>query len=202
MDIYLKKAMEMFPDASCELIYHNPFEFLSEVMLSAQTTDKKVNMVSIKLFEKFPTFDSVKENDYDEIYEIIKPLGLAKGKTSNFIKLCLELQKRKTIPNNVADLVTLPGVGEKTAYVYMAEIYKEPHIAVDTHVSRVATRLGLSKEKDPLKISKDLERRYPKELYIKVHHTFLFLGRYKCKSLKPDCDSCLLKDIYQYKKSV
>jgi len=201
MDSYLKKAIEMYPNAKAELIYHNDFEFLVCVMLSAQTTDKSVNGISGELFAKFPSYNAVKETDYDEIYRIIEPLGLAKNKTKNLILLCKQLQILGKIPASVDELVKLPGVGIKTASVYMGEIHHEPHIAVDTHVKRVANRLGLVDTDDVNKIQKALENRYKPEEYIKCHHTFLFLGRYKCKSQKPDCGTCLLKNICKYYKN-
>jgi len=200
MDIYLKKAIEMYPNAGCELVYHTPFEFLSSVMLSAQTTDKKVNNVCETLYKRYPDYNCVKESDYDDIYTILKPLGLAKGKTKNFIELSKALKKMGYIPSTVEELIKLPGIGIKTAYVYMAEIHKEPHIAVDTHVFRVVKRLGLTNEDNPIKVSIDLEKRYKKEEYIKAHHSFLFLGRYKCKGNNPDCATCLLSDVCKYKK--
>lgn len=200
MDKYLEKAILMYPNASCELNYNTPFEFLIAVVLSAQTTDKKVNGVTSVLFDKYKNAYDLSNASFDDVYRILKPLGLAKGKTLNIINLSKEIVFLGYIPETIGDLIKLTGVGNKTACVYMQEIYKEPHIAVDTHVSRVALRLGLTKEKNPLKIQKDLENRYLKEEYIKAHHTFLFLGRYCCKSIKPNCNECLLRDICDYYK--
>ncbi len=200
MDEYLSKAIEMYPNAGCELIYHNNYEFLIAVMLSAQTTDKKVNIVTPVLFRKYPSYNDITLEDSEDIYSIIRPLGLAKNKTKSIIKLANELKELGYIPNNLTDLEKLSGIGHKTACVYLAEIYKEPHIAVDTHVLRVANRLGLSQSKNPLEVQRDLENRYSKEEYIKVHHSFLFLGRYTCKSINPRCKECLLNNICKFKK--
>ncbi len=200
MDEYLSKAIEMYPNAGCELIYHNNYEFLIAVMLSAQTTDKKVNTVTPVLFRKYPSYNDIIEEDSEDIYSIIRPLGLAKNKTKSIIKLANELKELGYIPNNLTDLEKLSGIGHKTACVYLSEIYKEPHIAVDTHVLRVANRLGLSQSKNLLEVQYDLENRYSKEEYIKAHHSFLFLGRYTCKSINPKCEECLLNNICKCKK--
>lgn len=200
MDEYLSKAIEMYPNAGCELIYHNNYEFLIAVMLSAQTTDKKVNTVTPELFRKYPSYNDITLEDSEDIYSIIRPLGLAKNKTKSIIKLANELKELGSIPNNLTNLEKLSGIGHKTACVYLAEIYKEPHIAVDTHVLRVANRLCLSQSKNPLEVQRDLENRYSKEEYIKAHHSFLFLGRYTCKSINPKCTECLLNNICKFKK--
>lgn len=200
MDEYLSKAIQMHPDAGCELIYNNNFEFLIAVLLSSQTTDKHVNKITPMLFNRFSDFTQIHEENYDEIYEIIRPLGLARNKTKNIIKLCLELQELGSIPSSIEKLEKLSGVGHKTACVYMMEIHKEAHIAVDTHVLRVSNRLGLSSSDNPIVVQKELEQRYSSDEYIKAHHAFLFLGRYTCKSQRPNCIDCLLKNICKYKK--
>ena len=201
MDFYLENTIKMFPNAGCELIYHNPFEFLVAVSLSAQTTDKAVNKITAILFDKYKSIQSLANANYNDVYNIIKPLGLASNKTKNLINLSKEINLLGYIPNNIKDLTKLSGIGIKTANVYMAEIYKEPHIAVDTHVFRVSKRLGLINDNDNVSICQDkLEKRYEKEYWIKVHHSFLFLGRYLCKSIKPNCKECLLKEKCKYFK--
>ncbi len=201
MDFYLENTIKMFPNAGCELIYHNPFEFLVAVSLSAQTTDKAVNKITAILFDKYKSIQSLANANYNDVYNIIKPLGLASNKTKNLINLSKEINLLGYIPNNIKDLTKLSGIGIKTANVYMAEIYKEPHIAVDTHVFRVSKRLGLIDDNDNVSICQDkLEKRYEKEYWIKVHHSFLFLGRYLCKSIKPNCKECLLKEKCKYFK--
>ena len=201
MDFYLENTIKMFPNAGCELIYHNPFEFLVAVSLSAQTTDKAVNKITAILFDKYKSIQSLANANYNDVYNIIKPLGLASNKTKNLINLSKEINLLGYIPNNIMDLTKLSGIGIKTANVYMAEIYKEPHIAVDTHVFRVSKRLGLINDNDNVSICQyKLEKRYEKEYWIKVHHSFLFLGRYLCKSIKPNCKECLLKEKCKYFK--
>ena len=199
MEYYLK-AKEMYPNAKCELNYNNNFEFLVAVILSRQTKDREVNKITPVFFEKYKDFYDLSNAAFDALYKIIKPLGLANSKTRDLINLSKSLASIGYIPTSLEELKKLDGVGNKTACVYMAEIYKEPHIAVDTHVSRVANRLGLSKECDPLKIQKDLENRYDTSLWIDIHHTFLFLGRYTCLSKHPKCETCLLKDMCKYYK--
>ena len=150
------------------------------------------------MFKKYPTIESLSLASSSELEEIIRPLGLSKTKSINLIKLSKEILELGKIPDNIVDLQKLSGVGNKTACVYMQEIYKEPHIAVDTHLKRVSNRLGLSFEDNPIKIQSDLEKRYDKSLWINVHHTFLFLGRYTCLAKNPKCTECRLNDICNY----
>lgn len=195
---YLNKAIEMYPDAKCELNYTSNFTFLVAVILSSQTKDSAVNKITPILFKKYKTIEDLASAHEEDLINIIKPLGLSKMKAKNIIELSKQILELKEIPSNVSELTHLSGVGNKTACVYMQEIYKEPHIAVDTHLKRVSNRLGLSCESDPLKIQKDLENRYPKDLYIKAHHTFLFLGRYTCLAKKPNCNMCKLNSICKF----
>jgi len=199
MEFY-NKARLMYPNAKCELNYTSNFSFLVAVILSSQTKDQNVNKLTPILFAKYPTIDSFAAACENELADIIKPLGLSKIKSKNLIKLAKELKEIGKIPENINELKNLSGVGNKTACVYMQEIYKEPHIAVDTHLKRVSNRLELSLEEDPIKIQKDLENRYNKDLWINVHHTFLFLGRYTCLAKKPKCNECMLNDICPYFK--
>ena len=193
---YLNKMIQMFPNAGCELTYRNSFEFLCKVILSQQTTDKAVNYYTTDFFKKYDTPYKVSQLSYDEIYNVIVKLGLAKNKTNfllNTSKILVE-KYNGVIPTNREDLEALPGVGRKTANVYFAEILKIPAVAVDTHVFRVSKRLGIVKEDASLlECEKALMARYPKGLWIKTHHSFLFTGRYICLARKPKCDECLLK---------
>ncbi len=195
---YYTKAHLMYPNAKCELNYTTNFSFLIAVILSSQTKDVNVNKITPILFEKYPTINDLAHAKKEEVEAIIKPLGLSKMKSQNLIKISNEILSLGKIPNNIDELQKLSGVGNKTACVYMQEIHKEPHIAVDTHLKRVSNRLGLSCEEDPGKIQKDLEKRYKKELWISVHHTFLFLGRYTCLAKNPKCNECKLSDICLY----
>lgn len=195
---YYTKAHLMYPNAKCELNYTSNFSFLIAVILSSQTKDFNVNKITPILFKKYPTIDDLACADKEDVEAIIKPLGLSKMKSQNLIKISNEILALGKIPGNIDDLQKLSGVGNKTACVYMQEIYKEPHIAVDTHLKRVSNRLDLSSEEDPRKIQKDLENRYDKDLWISVHHTFLFLGRYTCLAKNPKCNECKLSDICSY----
>ncbi len=192
----------MFPNASCELNYNNLFELLVAVVLSAQTTDKRVNEVTKILFQKYNSPISLSQADYNEIYEIVRPLGLAKSKAQNIIQLSkvLNTKYNDIVPNTRVELESLPGVGRKTANAVLMEGFRIPAIAVDTHVSRVSFRLGLSKDDNVLKIEQDLMNLFPKDEWYFVHHGLLFFGRYFCTAKKPNCEICKLKDICNYNK--
>jgi len=188
----------LFPDAHCELNYTNPLELLISIMLSAQTTDQAVNKVTLKLFDKFRTFEDYIGAPVEDIEEIIRHLGLYKNKAKN-IKLMAEMMQSTfhgVFPNQLEKLVLLPGVGRKTANVFLAEYYHVPRIAVDTHVQRVSVRLGLAKKEDSvLKIEEKLMKKFPKEHWIEMHHKLIFFGRYFCKAQRPMCEKCPLVHI-------
>ncbi len=198
----LNTVREMFPNAYCELNYNNLFELLVAVCLSAQTTDKRVNEVTVDLFEKYPTPQLLANAKYDNVYEIIHTLGLAKSKTNNIIQLSKMLIEKYNgvVPNTREELETLPGVGRKTANAVLMEGFKIPAIAVDTHVGRVSQRLGLSNSDNVKIIEQDLMNLYDEKDWYFVHHGLLFFGRYFCLSQKPKCVECKLKDICNYKK--
>jgi endonuclease-3 len=183
---------ELFPNAHCELVYNNHFELLIAIVLSAQTTDNKVNSVTPVLFKKYPTIKSLADANLDEVVSILKPLGLANNKAKNIIATA-NILKDKEIPNTREELIKLPGVGRKTANVFLAEGLKINAFAVDTHVSRVAYRLGITKSEDPLIIEKDLTNLFAEEDWIKLHHQMIFFGRYFCKAKNPNCKECKLK---------
>ncbi|MBE6134789.1 MAG: endonuclease III [Erysipelotrichaceae bacterium] len=184
-----------FPDAKCALVFSNPYECVCAVMLSAQTTDKSVNLVTPKLFETYPNPSSLAKANLEDVEAIIKSLGLYKNKAKNLIAMAQVLvdEYGGEVPSRKEDLVSLPGVGVKTANVVGAECFGTAAIAVDTHVSRVASRLGYVKEgTDPVKIEGILEKRFPKESHIKLHHQLIWFGREICHARKPDCPSCEL----------
>jgi len=190
----------MFPEAKCELDYTNAFELLVSVVLSAQTTDKRVNIVTKDLFKKYPNPNALASADYDDVKEIIKSIGLASTKAKNIINLSheLDIKFNGIVPNTREELMMLPGVGRKTANVMLGVYYHIPAIAVDTHVSRVANRLGLSENDDVLKIEEDLMKFFDKDKWSDAHHYLLFFGRYFCLSQKPNCEKgidCPFKDI-------
>ena len=184
---------ELFPNAHCELTYHNHFELLIAIVLSAQTTDVKVNNVTPILFAKYPTPNELANANILDVVNILMPLGLANNKAKNIIATA-NILKDKEIPTTREELVKLPGVGRKTANVFLAEGLKVNAFAVDTHVSRVANRLQLSKSDDPLVIEKDLTNYFDGEDWIKLHHQFIFFGRYFCKAKNPNCKECKLKE--------
>lgn len=195
-DIFIKLG-EMFPLAHCELDYHNNYELLIMISLSAQTTDKKVNNVSLELFNKYHNYLELSNANIDDLINIIKPLGLAKTKAKNLIELSKKLVSDgyATAPADYDYLVGLAGVGRKSAHCYLSEAYALNYLAVDTHVARVAYRLKLTSETDPLKVEKDLIKEYNDIKLIDLHHRMIAFGRYVCKKQKPMCSACpFIKD--------
>lgn len=184
---------ELFPNAHCELVYQNHFQLLIAIVLSAQTTDNKVNSVTPVLFAKYPTPLSLASANLSDVVDILKPLGLANNKAKNIISTA-NILKDKEIPSTREELIKLPGVGRKTANVFLAEGLKINAFAVDTHVSRVANRLGVTKSEDPLIIEKDLTALFDESDWIKLHHQMIFFGRYFCKAKNPNCKECKLKE--------
>lgn len=194
---------KMFPNPHCELEYFDDFSFLCAVVLSAQTTDKAVNLVTKPLFLKYPTVFDIASSSEDELIPILKPIGLMKNKSHYLIKISKAIVEGYggKVPHDFNELIKLPGVGRKTANVFLAEIDKRPAIAVDTHVNRVSYRLGLSSSIDNvLKTEHELEAGFDEKDWIKVHYGLLFMGRYKCLSKNPKCSDCNLKSICRYEK--
>lgn len=191
---------EMHPEAMCALDHGSNFELLIAVVLSAQTTDVSVNKVTPALFEKYPTPEALAEADQAEVMEIIKTIGLYKNKSANIIKLAQKLVEDHggEVPDDFDELVKLPGVGRKTANVVLAEAFGVPRIAVDTHVFRVANRIGITDGKDVTETEEQLMERLPQERWISAHHLIIFHGRKVCHARKPDCDNCGLKDFCIY----
>jgi endonuclease III len=188
---------ELYPNPKCELNYKKDYELLIAIVLSAQTTDKAVNKVTEVLFSKYPDLESLNNAYIRDIENIIKPIGTYKKK-SLYIKSIVRklVQNNGIVPNNREYLMTLDGVGRKTTNVFLANIYNEPTIAVDTHVSRVSKRLGIVDRNDNvLEIEKKLMQKIPKERWSKFHHQMVLFGRYNCKAINPDCSNCKLKDI-------
>lgn len=191
---------EIIPNPKCELNYQKDYELLIATMLSAQTTDKKVNTVTEILFKKYPNLKKLSEADIEEIKKIIKPIGTYNKKAHNIIEIAKQLKDIGYVPNNRAFLESLPGVGRKTTNVVLSNIYNIPCIAVDTHVKRVSIRLGLAKSNDDVfTIEKKLYKKFPKEKLGKLHHQLVLFGRYYCKAQKPECEKCKLKDICKRK---
>ena len=205
----IKKAEEVysilnktFPDAHCELTHSNEFELLCAVIMSAQTTDERVNDVSPLLFARYPDAHALSEASLDDVEDIIASIGLYHNKATSLISMTKTLVRDYDgkVPNNKKDLTKLAGVGDKTANVVLAEAFGIPAFAVDTHVSRVAKRLGFAKaDDDVLTIEKKLCKAFKKDTWIKCHHLFIFFGRYLCKAKKPDCDNCPLIKYCKFK---
>lgn len=195
---------ELIPEPKCELNYNKDYELLIAVMLSAQTTDKRVNMVTKVLFERYNTLEKLSLADIEDIKKIIKSLGTYSKKASNVIEISKILLEKNNgvVPNDRTFLESLPGVGRKTANVVLGELFHEQVIAVDTHVSRVAIRLGYAKKEDDVyTIEKKLEKKIPKTQRFKLHHQLLLFGRYYCKAIKPECSNCKLLSICKEKRS-
>ncbi|MBP5279455.1 MAG: endonuclease III [Erysipelotrichaceae bacterium] len=194
----MKKLDELYPDAFCQLEHKNDFELLVAVVLSAQTTDERVNSVTPFLFEKYPDAFALSKVDLKIVEQIIKPIGLYHNKAVNIIKLAKRLVDDfdGVVPNDRNKLESLPGVGRKTANVILNNCFDVPAFAVDTHVSRVSKRLGIAEKDDDVDVIEEkLMNYFPKKNWGKLHHQFIFFGRYKCKAVKPDCTDCPLKKI-------
>ncbi len=192
LEIY-DEITKLFPNAGCELNYRLDHELLTAIMLSAQTTDQSVNKVTENLFIKYKNLNDFAKADTKTLESDIKNLGLFRNKASNLHKMANKILQEFSgvIPKTQEELESLPGVGRKTANVYLAEMHKIPRIAVDTHVSRVSMRLGFAKvNSSPKVIEEKLMKLYPKELWISLHHKLIFFGRYFCTARKPNCKNC------------
>lgn len=188
----------LFPEPRCELNYQKDYELLMAVMLSAQTTDKRVNMVTEILFKKYPSLDDLQKANLKDLENIIRPIGTYTKKAANLQKIAASLLENAEgkVPNNRSYLETLPGVGRKTCNVVLSNLYNEPCIAVDTHVARVSKRLGFAKETDDvLVIEQKLTKMFPKQSLVRLHHQLVLFGRYYCKAQNPSCTECPLKDM-------
>jgi endonuclease-3 len=193
----LKILHKNYPEAKTALRHSNAFELLIATILSAQCTDKRVNKVMKDLVKKYPTPYEYAYANPIELEQDIKPTGFYKNKTKNIIACCEKLLEDfdSKVPNNMEDLVSLPGVGRKTASVVLGNYFNIPAIPVDTHVNRVSRRLGLTKEKNADKIEFELMEIIPKDEWIFFSNALILHGRYKCKSKKPDCLNCDLKEF-------
>ena len=194
---------ELIEKPICELNYNKDYELLIAVMLSANTTDKGVNKVTNILFKKYQSLEDLKNSNIEDIKTIIKPIG-SYNKKSEYIKEIANIlinNYNSKIPNTIEELVKLPGIGRKCASVILAEIYDIPAFAVDTHVIRISNRLGLVNTKDPVKIEKELKKLFEENTWNKKHKQLVLFGRYYCKSIKPKCDTCKLKEICKKEKS-
>lgn len=186
-----------YPDATTALHFKNPFQLLVATILAAQCTDRRVNQVTERLFKKYKSPGDFARADLKELQEDIKECGLFRNKSKNIIAASRELLELYDgqVPADFEKLVKLPGVGRKTANVILANAFGIPAFAVDTHVYRLAHRLGLSDKKDVLGVEKDLMKKVPRELWIKAHHWLIYHGRRVCRAINPKCAACPLKDL-------
>ncbi|MBQ3844580.1 MAG: endonuclease III [Bacteroidales bacterium] len=195
---YFEQAM---PVAESELKFMNPYQLIVAVVLSAQCTDKRVNMTTPAFFERFPDAKSLSEATQDDVYQLIKSISYPNNKAKNLIGMAKALVTDfdGVVPDNIEDLQKLPGVGRKTANVVVAVAFDKPAMPVDTHVFRVSARIGLSKNaKTPLDTEKQLVAHIPQKLLSKAHHWLILHGRYVCLARKPKCAECGIKEICDF----
>ncbi|MDE5587358.1 MAG: endonuclease III [Bacilli bacterium] len=193
---------ELYQDARCELNYSKDYELLIAVVLSAQTTDKRVNSVTPILFSRYPTLKELANASIDEVAQILVPIGTFQKKAQFVVEIAkhLVLKQEGKVPNDPDYLVALPGVGRKTVNVVLSNLYDYPAIAVDTHVERVSKRLGFAKkDASVLEVEEKLMKLYQKKNWSRRHHQMVLFGRYHCKAIRPECENCKIKDICSYK---
>jgi len=197
---------ETNPEAKTELQYFDAYELLVAVILSAQCTDKRVNMITPKFFEQFPTAEVLANSNPEAVYEIIKSCSYPNSKSRNLVGMAKVLFRDfgGIVPDQVEELVKMPGVGRKTANVVASVVFNKPAMAVDTHVFRVSERIGLTtKAKNPFEAEKQLVKYIPEDLVAKAHHWLILHGRYVCKARKPKCDECQISQYCAfYEKSI
>jgi endonuclease III len=197
IDYFLHHA----PDAETELLYDDPYQLLVAVILSAQCTDKRVNMTTPAIFEKYPDAASLSKASFDELFPLIKSISYPNNKTKHLIGMARMLQEQFNgqVPLTVDELVTLPGVGRKTANVITSVVDQQPNMAVDTHVFRVSARIGLTlNAKTPLATEKQLIQHIPRELIHIAHHWLILHGRYICVARNPKCEKCGITEVCKY----
>ena len=205
-EVIIDYFQKNIPEAETELLYDNPFQLLVAVILSAQCTDKRVNLTTPAIFQHFPDPPSMASADFDTLFLLIRSISYPNNKTKHLIGMANMLVNEfgGEVPMTVEELIKLPGVGRKTANVITSVIDQQPNMAVDTHVFRVSARLGLTRAaKTPLAAEKQLIQHIPAELVHRAHHWLILHGRYTCLARNPKCDGCGLTEIcLHYKKSV
>lgn len=192
----LAELERLYPDAKPELTFHNPYETLVAVMLSAQCTDKQVNKVTPALFERYPTVADLAAASVEDVYPMVKSCGF-KTKASNIVQACRLIMQNHggEVPASIEALTALPGVGQKTANVVLANAFGVPTIAVDTHVFRVSNRLGLAQAKNVEETERQLQKAIPKKNWVAAHHWLIFHGRRVCHARNPACEGCTLRPL-------
>ena len=189
------------PDAETELLYHDPFQLLVSVILSAQCTDKRVNLTTPAIFEKYPDALSLSKASFDGLFPLIKSISYPNNKTKHLIGMAKMLMEKfdGKVPMTVYELVQLPGVGRKTANVITSVIDEQPNMAVDTHVFRVSTRVGLvNNAHTPFEVEKQLVKNIPEQYIHKAHHWLILHGRYICKARNPRCNECGIRSVCKF----
>ncbi|MFA5417799.1 MAG: endonuclease III [Bacteroidales bacterium] len=192
---------EHMPVAETELVFRTPYELLVAVILSAQCTDKRVNIISVEFFRQYPTVELLAKASVEDIFELIKSCSYPNNKAKHLSGMANKLvnEFNGEVPESIDDLQKLPGVGRKTANVIASVVYNQPTMAVDTHVFRVAARIGLSTHsKTPLETEKQLVKYFPQEIIPLAHHWLILHGRYVCQARKPKCDDCGLTSVCRY----
>lgn len=192
-----KKLEEKYPDAICSLTYSKPHELMIAGRLSAQCTDERVNIVTRELFAKYTSIDDFANADVADIEEIVRPCGLYKTKAQSIVAMCREIIQRfgGEIPSSIEELITLPGIGRKTANLIMGDVFHKPAIVTDTHCIRITGRLGLTKNTEPAKVEADLWKIIPPELSSDFCHRLVLFGREVCKARGQRCGECPLKEL-------
>ena len=201
IDTILSTLNDLFPNAKCELNHSNGLELLIAVMLSAQTTDKSVNLLTDSLFKKYHTIDDYINAPLEELQNDLRRIGLYKNKAKNLKLMCEKIKKDfdSKVPSSQEKLESLPGVGRKTANVVLSVWFDVPRIAVDTHVDRVSKRLKLAYKNDTVRqVEEKLMRKIPKDKWSDTHHKMIFFGRYHCLARNPKCETCPLKELCRY----
>lgn len=208
MEEKVEKVIELlkkeYPDAHCELNHESPFQLLVATILSAQTTDVKVNQVTETLFKDYGTVDEFLTLSQEELETRIKTIGLYRNKAKNILLMCRQLKENFNgeVPNTMEGITSLAGAGRKTANVVLSNAFGVPAIAVDTHVFRVSNRIGIAKGKDVLIVEKQLQRNIPMDQWSDAHHLIIFHGRRCCTARKPHCEDCVIAPYCEYYSSL
>ena len=200
----LELLKEEYPDAKCELNYKTPFQLLVATILSAQTTDKKVNEVTKTLFNDYPDVESFSKITQEELDNRIRVIGLYRNKTKNLLMMCKQLKENFNgeVPKTIEEISSLAGAGRKTANVVISNAFNIPAIAVDTHVFRVSNRIGLADGKNVLDVEKQLQKEISKDMWSLAHHLIIFHGRRCCSSKSPKCNNCIINQYCKYYKEM
>ena len=193
----IDRLNKLYPEAECSLDYDSPLQLLIATQLAAQCTDKRVNIVTKDLFEKYKTTEDFADADIGELEEAIRSTGFYKNKAKNIKSCCRDILDKfgGEVPKTMEELLQLAGVGRKTANVVLGDAFGVPGIVIDTHAGRLARRMGLTTEKDPVKVEFELMKILPREIWTDFCHRLVYFGRDCCKSQNPKCTECVLKDV-------